>query len=137
MLLDDLVKASVVQLDELGEIVDIGNDITQVLLEQHKLFLARSLLVKATLIQAVDNVSNLVLADGYASGDLHGFDLLFGMNLFELALELADEASLVVLGPLSNAIAPGSRRSRSTLKLALEAIVIDIVPLVFANDARP
>ena len=42
MLLDDLLEASIVQLGELGQVVHIGDDVAQILLEQLKVLLARA-----------------------------------------------------------------------------------------------
>lgn len=147
MLLDDLVEARVVELDKLGEVVDLGDDVAQVLLEQQELLLAGPFLAQAALVEAVDDVADLALADGDAAGDLHGLDLLLGVHLVELGLELADEAALVVLGPLAarragrlGAVrARGGREERAAglLEVGLEAVVVDVVPLVLADDARP
>lgn len=133
MLLDDLVEASVIELDELGQVVDVGNDIAEVLLEQHKLLLAGATLSWTTLVEAVDDVPNLALADGNAPRDLHCLDLLLGMDLLELGLELGDEARLVVLGPFVAAVGLGL--AGGVPQVGLEAIVVDVVPLVLANDA--
>lgn len=43
MLLDDLLKAGIIELGELGKIVHIGYDITQVFLEQQEVVLGRRL----------------------------------------------------------------------------------------------
>ncbi len=63
VLLDDLVEASIVELDELGEVVDVGNDVAQVLLEQDELLLAGAVLAEAALVEAVDDIADLALAD--------------------------------------------------------------------------
>lgn len=137
MLFDDLVEARVVDLDKLGEVVDISDDITEVLLEQHKLLLARSRLVQPTLIQTLDNLLDLPIADGNAPLNLHGLNLLLRMDLVELVVQLLNKASLVLLSPLLTAIVRISLwRPSGVLQLLLELIVLDVVPLVLADDAR-
>lgn len=135
MLLDDFIKASVVELDKLGEVVNVGNDVGQVLLEQDKFFLAGTLLAEAALLEAVDDILDLALGDGDAARNLHGLDLLLGVDFFQLGLEAAYEARLVILGPLAGADTIGRGRAGSVLELRLEAIVVNVVPLVLANDA--
>ncbi len=137
MLLDDFVKASVVELDKLGKVVDIGNNIRQVLLEQDEFLLARALLAEAALLESVNDVPDLALGDGDAARNLHGLDLLLGVDLFQLGLETAYEARLVVLGPLAGTDAVGRGEAGRVLELRLEAIVVNVVPLVLADDARP
>jgi len=136
VLLDDLVEARVVELDKLGEVVDVGDDIAQVLLEQHKLLLAGPFLAEAALVEAIDDVLDLALAHGDTAGDLHGLDLLLRVHLFELGLELADEARLVLLGPLVAAMVAFLGGAGGILKLGLEAVVVNVVPLILAYDAR-
>jgi hypothetical protein len=163
MLLDDLVEASVVQLHELGQVVHIGDDIAEVLFEQHKVLLARALLAGPAVVETSDHVFDLALADRNPSGDLHRLDLLLGMHLVELGLETLDESALVLLGPLSlrrlrlavgtllrcplpgtglrcsfilRSLLGGGGPARA-LEGLLQAVVVDVVPLVLADDARP
>lgn len=137
VLLDDFVKAGIVELDKLGQVVDVGNDVGQVLLEQDKLFLAWAVLTKAALLETGDDVPDLALGDGDAAGNLHGLDLLLGVDLFQLGLEAAYEARLVVLAPLAGADAVGRGVAGGAFELRLEAIVVNVVPLVLADDAGP
>lgn len=135
VLLDDFVEASVVELDEFGQIVDISDNIREVLLEQDKFLLARALLAETSLLEAVDNVPDLALADSDSARNLHGLDLLLGVDLFELGLEAAYKSRLVVFGPLEATRAVARCRPCGVLEFRLEAIVVNVVPLVLANDA--
>lgn len=135
MFLDDLVEAGIVQLNEFGEIVDVRDNITEVFLEKHKLLLAGAGLVDVALVEAVDDIANFSFADCYAPRDLHGLHLLLRVDLLELLIQLADEACLVILGPLIAAGAGLGRGTSGILELALEAIVVDVVPPVLADDA--
>lgn len=149
VLLDDLVEARVVELHKLGEVVDIGDDVAQVLLQQHELLFAGAVLAQAALVEPVDDIADLALADGDAARDLHGLDLLLGVHLVELGLEQVDEAALVVLGPLAarrlagppgGAVAGGRGRDGAAgplLEVGLEPFIVDVVPLVLADQARP
>lgn len=155
MLLDNLVEASIVDLDELGEVVDIGNNIAQVLLQQHELLLAGTRLTQAALVKAAYNIFDLTLADLDSPLDLNGLDLLLLVDLFELGLELAHEAALIVFGPFSLGLGTLAlaflfgmdlyglvvRRlndgTAGILEVVLEAVIVNVVPLVLADDAGP
>lgn len=135
MLLNNLVEAGIVQLDELGEIVNISNNIAQVLLEKHELFLARSILADATLFEAIDNLLDLALTNGNAAGNLHSLHLLLCVDLFEFALKLADESRLVIFDPFEIAPIAGLGSTGGLLEFVFQGIVVDIVPLVLVDNA--
>lgn len=137
VLFDDFVEAGVVELNKLGEVVDVGNDVGQVLLEQNKLLFARAFLGKAALLEAADDALDFALGDSDAAGNLHGLDLLLGVDLFELGLETAYEARLIVFGPPIGADTAGRGRAGCAFELRLEAIVVNVVPLILADDAGP
>ncbi|KAI6761753.1 hypothetical protein HG531_002306 [Fusarium graminearum] len=90
---------STIKLNKLGEVVDIGDDVAEILLKQHKLFLGRAVLTKPALVKAANNFFDLTLAHSNATGNLHSLHLLLRVNLFQLFLELADEACLIIFGP--------------------------------------
>jgi hypothetical protein len=113
MLLDDLLEARVVQLRELGQVVHIGNDLAQILLEDVKVLLE---VTTRSLLRPVDGLGDLALRRCYAADDLLGLDALEGVDLVELLLELLDEALLRLLVP-DVVHAEG----------ILEAIVVDVV----------
>lgn len=64
VLLDDLLEACVVELGELGEIMDVGNDITQVLLQEHEFFLAR--IFQRSIVEATEYIIHLAFSLMYA-----------------------------------------------------------------------
>jgi hypothetical protein len=61
VLLDDLLEARVVQLGELGEIVHIGDDVAQILLEQVKVLLGGVGGLVGVFLHAADGVADLLL----------------------------------------------------------------------------
>lgn len=134
MLLNDLVKAGIVELNKLGKIVDVGNNITEVLFEQHKLLLSWAVLAESTLVQAAHDFFYFALAHSNATGNFHRLYLLLCVNLLELGLELADEARLIILRPFW-ALACGLDRAGGPFEFVLQTIVIDIVPLVLVDNA--
>lgn len=113
--------------------MDVGNDVREVLLQQDEFFLARSIVARAALVEATDDILDLTLAYSDTARDLHGLDLLLGVHLVELRLEAADEAGFVILGPLLAAVL--LQRARGVLEILLQAIVVNVVPLVLADDA--
>jgi len=142
VLLDNFLEASVVELDELGQIMHVGDDVAQILLEQHELFFGRSIGAaiggrRPLIVEPRDDLGDLPLARGDASADLARLDLLLRVHLLELEGEGVDEELLVLGGPL-----PTSRpraiggHDVGRPQLALEAVVVDVVPLVFLDDAR-
>lgn len=118
MLLDDLLEARVVNLGELGQIVHVGDDVAQVLLEQLKVLLGRRVLagLELVVVDLADDVVDLLLGGGYAADDLLGLDLLEGVDLVELGLELLDEGLLGL-------VVPGARGA----ECRLEVLVVDVV----------
>src|SRR5688572_3801525 len=124
MLLDDLVKASVVELNKFGKVMDVGDDIAKVFLEQHELLLTRAGIAKIPLIEAVDDFMDLSFTNCDASRDLHGLYLLLGVDLLKLLLELGDKARLILLSPLIASMSIGLCRTSGLLEFGLESIVI-------------
>jgi hypothetical protein len=117
VLLDDLLEAGVVQLRELGQIVDVGDDVAQVLFQQVEIFLDRvARLAFTVLLYAMDGIADLFLRGCYAPDNFLGLDALEGVDLVELLLQLLDEALLRFLVPVV-VHAQG----------VLEVIVVDVV----------
>ena len=138
VLLDNLVESRVVQLNKLGKVVDIGNEIIQVLLKQDKLLLSRSLFPRTTLVQAIDYFLDLAFAHSNAPSNFHSLELLLRMHLVQLGLEFPDETSLVLFGPCSVGVWIGTRSgwSRGVLEIRLEFSVVNVVskpPLTRSN----
>ena len=87
VLLDNLLETGVVQLYEFGEIMYVGNDIRQVLLEQIELLLGWRILLGLVVlrvlceIMAGNDFLDLLLTVANAADDLLALDFLKGENL--------------------------------------------------------
>ena len=111
MLLDDLLKASIIQLRKLGQVMHIGDYITQVLFQQQKIIFRRYILLFylssisipgrlwAPLIQSPDHKINFLLAGLDPSDNLSGLDTLKSEDFLELAFQLCNKGFLVIFGP--------------------------------------
>lgn len=98
MFLDDLLEARVVELGKLGEVVDVGDDVAQVFLEQVKVLLVL-VGVPRILLGARDCIVDLLLGCCDATNDFLGLDALERVDLVELLLKLLDEALLRLFVP--------------------------------------
>jgi hypothetical protein len=121
MLLDDLLKARVVELGELGQIVHVGDDVAQVLLQQLKVLfrwavVCRIAAVATVTVELAHNLGDLLLRCSYAPYDLLAFDLSEAVHLVQLGLELLHK---LLLGRL----VPGG----VSTERVLEAFVVDVV----------
>mgnify|MGYP000901296339 CR=1 FL=1 len=145
VLLDDLLEAGVVEAGELGQVVHVGDDVAQVLLEQHEVLVGGGRRVSGVMgaggvaVEAGDDLVDLALAGLDAADDLAALEALEGEDLVELALEQGDEALLVVLGP-GLAVGPGAVRGGLLdvlgLEGVLEVLVGDVVPPVLLDHGR-
>ena len=85
VLLDDLLKASVVELSILGQIMDVGNDVAEIFLQQLKVLfkfgLTCLILGVVELLLLVDNLLDLRLAALDPRDDLSTLQLLKGEDL--------------------------------------------------------
>ena len=142
VLLNDFLKASVVEPSEFSKIVNIGDHITQVLFEQHKILLGRWLkIVSASilvgLLLAVDDIVHLFFGGSYSPGDVVALNILEGEDFVELLLELTDKALLVILVPLTAGRTRSFRRGCClvwSLQTRFQAIVVDIRSLVVTDE---
>lgn len=96
VLLDNFLETGIVQLNILGQVVDIGDNVTQVLLEKQKIAVTggnnrasttgiRRLMLRP--IQARDDIRDLLLTCLYPAHDLLALHLLEGEDLVQFALE--------------------------------------------------
>ena len=99
MFLNNLLKTRVVELGELGEVVDVGNDVAQVLLEQVKVLFLGVAVLDGGVVGAGDGIVDFLLRGCYAADNLLALDALEGVDLVELLLEMLDEALLRLLVP--------------------------------------
>jgi len=147
MLLNNLLKASVVQLSEASQIMDIGNDVAQILLQQHKVFLERDIVLSTA--RLIGSVLMLVCLgnDGvdfcFAGLDpldnLLTLDLLEGEDLVQLSLELLHEPLLILFRPrlpLRLRIVLGGRGDVVGLEGVLQAIIVDVVVVPILYQRR-
>jgi len=100
MLLDNLLKASVVQLGESAKIMHIGNDITQILIQQHEVFFQGGIWLPFVLLCLRNDIVDLLLASLDPLHNLLALHLLECIDLVELSLQLPDEALLIVFSPV-------------------------------------
>lgn len=113
MLLDNFLKPSIVQLRELGQIMHIGNNITQILFQKHEVILRRYIVLfrisnisslcrlRPPLIQASNHIIDFLLAGLDPSHYLSRLDPLEGKHLFELPFQFCDEGFLIIFRPES------------------------------------
>ena len=89
VLLDYLLKAGVVELSELGKIVDVGNDVAEVFLEEHKIILGGTLVkvilgLIARLLKSLNDFKDLFLGSQYSTTDIVAPHMLKGKDLVQL-----------------------------------------------------
>lgn len=144
MLFNNLLKPRVVQLGELGQIMDIGNDIAEYLFQRQEVVIggwrSRSTAAFAPttgrLVQSRDNVIHVDLALLDALNNFLALTLLESKDLVQLALEQRDKVLLVVFGPVA---AGGLGASRSGLgdKISFECLfelfVGDVVGMILPD----
>ena len=147
MLLDNLLKTRVVQLGKLGQVVDIGNDIAEYLLQVEEILVGRrgiagpdALATRlGSAVQAGDNVVHLLFAGLDATHNLLALDLLEVEDLVQLALQQRHKVLLVVLGPrLAVWLGVLGRRLRDVFGLEglLQLIVGNVVPVELLDYGR-
>lgn len=143
MLLDNLLEASIVQLGETCKIMDVGDDIAQVFLQQHEILfqgyigLAAMRLVGGLLICLSNDLVDLLFTGAYSLHDLLALDLLESKDLVQFGLQLLDEALLVLVVPWPSL---GLRIVSSRIRLVfgvqsiLQTIVIDVVVIPILDE---
>lgn len=111
MLLDNFLKPSVIQLSKFSQIMNIGYDVTQDLLQEQKILIGRrrvcnrsdtratsSRLVAIT-FEPRDDIVHVLFAGLNAPNDLLTFDPLEVEDLVKIVLEEGDKALLIILSP--------------------------------------
>lgn len=137
VLLDDLLEAGIVELGELGQIMHVGNDVTQVLFEEQEILIAGRIFSS---LQARDYLVHFSSTGLDATDDLIPLELLEGEDLVELSLQQSDETLLIVLRPrfaIRLGILLRGRRDVLCLQGLLEIIVGDVVPCPLLDQGRP
>lgn len=153
MLLDDLLKSRVVQLREFCQVMNIGDDITQNLLQHQEVLVRRgrsrcrtgarsstSLRLVLTVAQPVDHTSHLLLTSLNPTDNLIALYPLEIENLIQLALQEGDEMPFVLFRP-SLTVRFGVLLcwlcDIFRLEGLLQLVVGDIIPIVVADHRRP
>ena len=135
MLLDYLLKPSVVQLSKLGQIMHICYHVAEYLFEIHVIILCRllhesSLLLVHCLLRPVDDIVDVLLCRSDSLRNLLAFDMLKGENFVQLLFELPDETGFIVLLPRPSRwlwIVFGWHTHVWSLQAGLEVIIGDVV----------
>jgi len=105
VLLDNLLETSVVELDKFGQVVDIGDNVGQVFLEEIKVFFARRILNHLSFLGVLccivpgDHILDLLLAITNPADDLLALDFLKCKDLVQFLLKRLVEPGLVLIGP--------------------------------------
>lgn len=110
--LDDFLEASVIELGELGQVVHIGDNVTQILLQEHEVVLGRDIFFfgrrittrltsppRPSSFQATHDIIDFFLASSDPSDNLARLHSLEGPDLVKLGLQLCDEGLLVIFIP--------------------------------------
>ena len=148
MLLDDLLESRVVQLREFGQVVNIGYDVTQHLLEQQKILIGRRPSTRSgarppvprLILIAFDELNDMLHFGLAGLNTLHNLltlDLLKVEDLVEFAFQQGDEIRFVFFGPCFAVwlgVFGGWFRDIVGLEGFLQVIVGDVVPVVLADD---
>ena len=145
MLLDDLLKAGIVQPCELGQVMNVGDYVVDVIFQEQEIFLAvlNVFLIhgqpigqrfgSSILFHAMDDLPDLSFGRSQASDGLFGLDALEGENLVELRFEFAHKSFFIVFSPRPSW---GVRLLRRwiglirSLETVLEVIISDVVVIV-------
>lgn len=147
MLFDDLLEPGVVQLSEFGQVMNIGNNVTEYLLKEQEIRIggcgARSSNTLATgigrAVQTGDDIVHLELAFLNAGDNLFAFALLEKEHLLQLTLEQGDEVCFIVLGPFfagGIGVIGGWLVDEICLQSFLEIVVGNVVRIEFLDHRR-
>ena len=137
MLLDNLLKPGIVDLHELGQIMNVRNNIPQILLEHHELLLSWGIVILslaisthgASAVEPSNNIIDLPPTRLNASVNLARLALLPRIHTIQLNIECVDELRLLLLGPFLLSF------RALDFQQGFEALVVDVRPLVLLDDA--
>jgi hypothetical protein len=147
MLFNNLLEARVVQLGELGQIVDVGNNITENLFQHQEVRIGgdwtRRPYTLTTSIGGVfqtgDDIGHLKLNVLNAAHNLLTLALLEYEDFLQLALEQGDKVRLIVLSPFfagGLGVLGGRFVDKVGLKSFFEVVVGDIEGIVLLDHGR-
>lgn len=144
VLFDNLLKASVVQLNVFRQVVNIRDDVAQVFLQQQEVLICGLMSLRqlsfSRLTQSLDNLVDFLLASLYPPHYFIALQFLKGKHLVQFALEHRDKVLLVVLGPWSAFRLWVLRRGLSferCLQRSLQVVVGNVVPVKLLDHGRP
>lgn len=148
--LDDFLKASVVKLGELGQVVHISNDVTQILFQEREVVLDSGIFFfgrptatnlatspRPSSFQATNDLIDFFLAGSDSSDNLSRLHPLEGPDLVEFALQLCDKSFLVIFiprAPLRVWVLGCGSILVGCLKGSLQILVGDVVIEVFLQE---
>lgn len=151
MLLNNFLKPSIIQLGEFSQIMNIGYDVTQDLLQEQKIFIRRrrtgnrpntratgTRLIAIT-FQPQDDIVHVLFAGLDAPNDFLALDSLEVENLVEIVLQQGDEALLVIFGPCFAVwfcVFGGWFLDEVGLEGFFQFVVGDVVPVVLLDNGR-
>ena len=138
MLLDDLLETSVVELCEASEVMNIGDDVAQIFLQQHEVLFqghivlstARRVWRLLVLVRLSNDIVDLSFTGLYSLDNFLALDLLKGEHLVQFSLQLLHEALLIFLSPCLSLwlrVVFGGLRDMVGLEGVLQAIIVDIM----------
>lgn len=144
MLLDDLLEARIIQLGEFGQVMYIGDNVTQHLLQQEEILVGRgagtdTLATVGHAIQARNDIADIGLAGLDAAHNLLALDLLEVEDLVQLALQQSHKVFLVIVGPrfaVGFGVVGGGLGHEIGLEGFLQVIVGNVVPVVLLDHGR-
>jgi hypothetical protein len=115
MLLDNLLEARVVELGEACQVMHVGNDVAQILLEQVE-SLVGLVGERARLLRTGNRIADLLLRRGNAPDNLLALDALERVDLVEF---LVEQLQVVLLRGLVPSVVDTQR--------VLQALVVNVV----------
>lgn len=121
VLLDNLLEASVIETGELGQVMNIGNNIGQSLLEVLELLV----IGRVVGVEGSNHSANLALGVLNAATNFAGLDLLEGVDLVEFGLQKTNKTLLVLISPF---LVLGNGVFQVRLEFVVRYVVVVIVP---------
>lgn len=153
MFFDDLLESRVVQLGEFGQVVHVGDDIAQHLLQQQEILVGRrgvqpvlaGAATQATVggssstIQARNHVVDFGLAGLDTADNLLAFDFLEVEDLVQLTLQQRHEVLLIVIGPwlaIRLGVLGRGFGDEVCLESFFQVVVGDVIPVELLDHGR-
>jgi hypothetical protein len=149
MLFNNLLETGIIQLGIFSQIVDVGDDVAQIFLQEQKVAIGGVCMLYTSspgisilpsrLVQAGDDFGDFFLAGLDAAHDLFALDLLEGEDLIQFALEQGDEVFLVFFGPRLAfwfGVFGGGIGFEGGFEGVFEVVIGDVMPVVSLDQGR-